>query len=85
MTEKWKIAYKRFSDRDRHNMSLTTETRHKARKHYLKAKLNLALFMDKNSLPPDVIQNVIEILYYVFGVATNWIVRILSRKKQKQQ
>lgn len=38
--------------------------------------------MDKNSLPPDVVQNVIEILYYAFGVATNWLIRILSRKKQ---
>jgi len=66
-------------------MPLTTETAHRARKHYLKAKLNLVLFMDKNSLPPDVIQNLVEILYYAFGVATTWIVKILSRKNKRNE
>jgi len=43
MTEKWKIAYKRFSDRVNGIMPLTTETAQRAHKHHLKAKLNLAM------------------------------------------
>lgn len=36
-------------------------------------------------LPPELTQNIIEILYYAFGVFTTWIIKVFQGKKPQNK
>lgn len=36
----------------------------------------------EKQIPPEIIQNIVEIIYYGFGLLTTWLIKLIGRKKE---